>query len=65
VPVRQDEMFVPGIARNGDSRTVAVYTCHKPSGIGLGRSNKFMQLGVALLLCCRKLSRYTRPARQR
>src|SRR5947209_4243296 len=30
VPVRQDEMFVPGIARNGDSRTVAVYTRHKP-----------------------------------
>jgi hypothetical protein len=64
VPVRQDEMFVPGIARNGASRTVAVYTRHKPSGIGLGRSNKFMQLGVVLLLC-RKISRYTRPARQR
>jgi hypothetical protein len=30
VPVRRDEMFVPIIARNGDSRTVAVYTRHKP-----------------------------------
>jgi hypothetical protein len=30
VPIRQDEMFVPGIARNGNSRTVAVYTRHKP-----------------------------------
>jgi hypothetical protein len=25
VPVRQDETVVPRIARNGDSRTVAVY----------------------------------------
>lgn len=30
VPVGQDETFVPGIARNGDSRTVAVYARHKP-----------------------------------
>lgn len=30
VPVHQDETFVPDIARNGDSRTVAVYARHKP-----------------------------------
>jgi hypothetical protein len=30
VPVRQDEIFVPNSVRNGDSRTVAVYTRHKP-----------------------------------
>jgi hypothetical protein len=29
-PVGQDEMFVPGIARKCDSRTVAVYARHKP-----------------------------------
>jgi hypothetical protein len=30
VPVGQDETFVPGIARNGDGGTVAVYARHKP-----------------------------------
>src|SRR5947209_6450301 len=30
VPVHQDEPLVPGMARNSDSRTVAVYTRHKP-----------------------------------
>ena len=29
-PVRQDEAVAPGIVRNGDRRTVGVYTRHKP-----------------------------------
>ncbi len=34
VPVRQDEPFVPDIAPNRDSKTVAVYTRHKPECSG-------------------------------